>query len=158
MFSLHGNWVDLVIIVVIIFFIYQGFVGGLWSILIDFASFFLALLISLRAYKLASGFLQSNFSLSHSLANAIGYLITATVVEIIISYLLAILITKLPKKILKNKLTKVLAVILSTGQGIILIAFALTLAISLPINPSIKTDISNSRIGSSILSQTSGVE
>lgn len=158
MFLLHGTWVDLVIIIVLIIFIHQGFVNGFWSILIDFISFFGALVISFQMYKLVSSFLHSNFSFSHSVANATGFLIAAVVVEIGLSFLFSYLINKLPQKILKNHVTKVLGVILSVGQGIILIAFALTLAISLPISPVIKTDISNSKIGTFLLNKTTGIE
>ena len=158
MLALHGNWVDLVIILVLIFFIHQGFVNGFWSILIDFVAFFGALLISLKTYSWGSSFFESNFSLNRSLANAIGYLAMAVLSEIIISFVLTKLISKLPPKILKNKATKVFGVILSFGQGIILVAFAITFAISLPINPTVKTDISNSKIGSFILNNTSGIE
>jgi uncharacterized protein YkwD len=158
MFSLHGNWVDLVIILVLIFFIHQGFVNGFWSILIDFVAFFGALLVSLKTYNLASNFLQSNFSLNHPLANALGYLVMAVLSEIIISFALSFLIKKLPPKILKNHVTKYLGVVLSLGQGLILIAFALTFAVSLPINPGVKTDISNSKLGGYILSKTTGIE
>jgi len=154
--ALHGNWVDLIILVVLIFFIYQGFETGFWSILIDFVSFFGSLLISLRVYPFFSSILQSNFSFTRSVGNAVGFLIAAVVIEIALSYFLAILIARLPKKVLRNK--KVLGILLSLGQGIILIAFALTLLISLPISPSIKTDISDSKIGSFILEKTTGIE
>ncbi len=158
MWSLQGNWVDLIIIFVLVFFIHQGIVSGFWSILIDFVSFFGSLLVSLRIYPFASSLLQSNFSFSRSLGNAIGFLILAVIFEILISFLLARLIQRLPRKVIKNKLNRVLGIILSIGQGIILIAFALTLIISLPISPKVKTDISNSKIGSFILRQTTGVE
>jgi len=158
MIALHGNWVDLIIILVLIFFIHQGFVNGFWSILIDFAAFFGALLVSLKTYNLGSQFLESNFSLTHSLANALGYLIVAIISEILISYGLTLLIKKLPAKILKNKFNRILGVILSVSQGLLFIAFALVLAVSLPINPQVKTDISNSKLGGIILNKTTGIE
>jgi uncharacterized protein YkwD len=156
--ALHGNWVDLLIIVIVIFFIYQGFLHGFWSILIDFVAFFGALLISLKTYKLGSSFLQSNFSLNYALSNALGYLFMAVTAEILISFIVTFLIKKIPQKILKNRFTKVMGIFLSLGQGLILIAFVITFAISLPISPAIKTDISNSKIGGFILSKTAGIE
>ncbi len=156
--ALHGNWVDLLIILVLIFFIHQGFVNGFWSILIDFVAFFGSLLISLKIYKLGSNLLESNFSLNRPLANALGYLAVAVISEILISFALSYLIKKLPPKLLKNKFNKILGIMLSAGQGILFTAFTLVLAISLPINPAIKTDISNSKIGNFILSKTSGIE
>lgn len=157
-FALNGNWVDLVILIILGFFIYQGFINGFWAILIDFLSFLGSLLVSLRLYKIVSNLLQSNFSLNSFLANALGYLAVAVLSEILISYLLTILIRRLPKKVLKNEATRLLGVITSFGQGLLLIAFFLTLVIALPVNPNIKTDISKSRIGGYILAKTQGVE
>ena len=156
--ALHGNWVDLIILVVLGFFIYQGFVNGFWAILIDFLSFLGSLLVSLRLYKFAANIFQSNFSLNAFVANALGYLVIAVLSEILISYLLTILIRRLPKKVLKNEVTKWLGVITSLGQGILLIAFFLTLVIALPVSPNIKTDISKSKIGGYILGKTQGIE
>lgn len=156
--ALHGNWVDLIISVVLGFFIYQGFINGFWAILIDFLSFLGSLLVSLRLYKFAANIFQSNFSLNSFVANALGYLVVAVLSEILISYLLTILIKKLPKKILKNEVTRWLGVVTSLGQGILLIAFFLTLLIALPVSPNIKTDISKSKIGGYILSKTQGIE
>ncbi|HSX49243.1 MAG TPA: CvpA family protein [Candidatus Saccharimonadales bacterium] len=156
--ALHGNWVDLIILVILGFFIYQGFVSGFWAILIDFLSFLGSLLVSLRLYKIAANILQSNFSLNTFVANALGYLVVAVLSEILISYLLTILIRRLPKKILKNEVTRWLGVITSLGQGLLLIAFFLILVIALPVSPNIKTDISKSRIGGYILSKTQGIE
>lgn len=156
--ALHGNWVDLVILVVLAYFLYQGFANGFWSILVDFVSFFGALLIALKTYKFAASFFVDNFSFTRSLANAFGYLATAIIAEIIISLLFGYLVGKLPKGVLKNKINRILGIALSFGQGIILIVFVLTFAIILPINPAIKGDISNSRIGGFIVNETTGIK
>lgn len=158
MLALHGNWVDLLIILVFGFFIYQGFVHGFWAILIDFLSFFGSLLISLVVYPYVSDFLRSNFSFGRAIGNAVAFLLTAVIVEVGLGYGLTKLINKLPPKILKNHITRFLGIVLSFGQGVILIAFVITLVISLPINPQVKTDVSNSKIGALVLEKTSGVE
>lgn len=44
------------------------------------------------------------------------------------------------------------------GEGLILIAFILTLIMGLPLRPSIKNDVADSKVGSFILRQTSGAE
>src|SRR5258708_7256328 len=130
MLSLHGNWVDLVIILILIFFIHHGFVNGFWSILTDFVSFFGALLISLKTFNFASRILESNFSLDQPLSNALGYLAMAIISEILISFFLGFLVKKLPPKILKNHITKFFGVVLSFGQGLILVAFVVVFVIS----------------------------
>ena len=156
--SLNGNWVDLAILLILIYFASEAWRHGVWVILADFVSFLGALLISLRAYKFTAGFLRTNFSLSHSISNALGFLITAIILEALFGYILGHVLTKLPKKYWQNKWSKFLALLPAVGEGLILIAFILTLILGLPIRPSLKSDVADSKIGSYILKQTSGAE
>ncbi|MCJ7805761.1 CvpA family protein [Patescibacteria group bacterium] len=156
--ALHGNWVDLVIILVLIYFISEAWRHGIWVLLADFAAFLGSLLISLRGYKFAAGILESNFSLSHSIANALGFLLTAILSEALLGYVFAHLITKLPEKYWNSKYSKYLAILPALGEGLILIAFILTFILGLPVNPQLKEAESKSKIGGLIIKETSGVE
>lgn len=156
--ALNGNYIDLLIILVLIYFASEAWRHGFWVLLADFISFLGSLLLSLRVYKFASELLRTNFSLSHSISNAIGFLITAIVLEAFLGFLFGHLIGRLPEKLWKHKLNKLLGIIPGLGEGLVLIAFVLTLALGLPIKPSVKADIVDSKIGGYILKQTSGVE
>jgi uncharacterized protein YkwD/uncharacterized membrane protein required for colicin V production len=156
--SLNGNYVDLIIVLVLAYFASEALRHGFWVILADFFAFLGSLLVSLRAYKFSASFLKTNFSLPHSIANALGFLVTAILAEAILGYVFAHVIALLPKKLWNNKLSKYLAVAPAVGEGIILVAFLLTLAVGFPIKPSIKQDINDSRIGSLILTKTSKIE
>lgn len=156
--SLNGNWVDLVIILILIYFASEAWRHGVWVILADFVSFLGALLVALRAYKFIASFLRSNFSLSHSLSNALGFLITAIILEALFGYILGHVLTRLPKKYWQNKWSRFLALLPAVGEGLVLIAFILTLILGLPVRPVLKADVTDSKIGSYILRQTSGAE
>lgn len=158
MFNLNGNWVDLIILLILAYYAAEAFRYGFWGILADFASFLGSLLISLRAYKFAASFLKVNFNLPQSFDNALGFIITSIILEIGLSYLFYFLLGKLPKKIRNNKFNKFLGLIPALGEGFILIAFLLTAVIALPIKPEIKKAVSESKIGAVILKETSGVE
>lgn len=155
---LDGNYIDLLILLVLIYFASEAIRHGFWVILADFFAFLGSLIISLRAYKLLAGILRVNFSLPHSVANALGFLITAILSEAVLGFVLAHLISFIPKKLRKHKLSKALAVIPALGEGLILTAFLLTLTLGLPVRPAIKKDITESKIGSLILERTSKVE
>lgn len=155
---LNGNWVDLVIIAVLVYYVINSFNYGFWGLIINFASFLGSFLISLRVYKFASSLLALNFNLSTSFANALGFVVTAVVIEIALSYLFKFLVGLIPKKIRDHKLHKILGIIPSLGEAIILIAFLLTVIVALPVRPQIKKDASESKIGSIILNKTSGIE
>lgn len=162
--SLNGNWVDLVIIAVLIYFAYENWGRGIWLALADFLSFVFSLLISLRAYKFTSSILKSNFSLTDSLSDAIGFLLTSFAIEIILANVAAFVIEKIRagkwkiKKLWKPAWGRPLGLLFGIGEGIVFIAFVLTFLLSLPINPNIKTDISKSKIGGYITKRTSGIE
>lgn len=155
---MNGTWVDLIIIGILAFFVLEGWRVGLWIVLADFLSFLLSLLIGLRGYQLMAEFLRTNFSLSHSVSNALGFLFTAILAEAILGFLFARIIKRIPHKLWKHKASKALSILPSLGEGFILIAFLLTLVMGFPIQPSIKSDIAESRIGSAIIKQTTGIE
>lgn len=156
--ALNGNWVDLLIVLVLIYYVFQAFRYGFWELVIDFASFLGSLLISLRTYKFAAKFFSANFNLPLSFDNAIGFIVSAIVFEIGLSYLFSYLVLRLPKKILKNKLNIIFALMVSLGEGIILIAFLLTAVVALPVRPEIKKAVTQSKIGGFIIKETSGIE
>ena len=60
----NGNWVDLIIVVVCVFFVAEGFRVGFWIMLADFASFLGSLLVSLKTYTFIAGLLK-DLSLIH---------------------------------------------------------------------------------------------
>lgn len=151
---LKGNYIDLIILVILIYFATEAFRHGFWVLLADFASFLGSLILSLRFYKYVSEFLKINFSLSFSISNALGFLISAIIFESILGITLGLLVSKLPESFKKHKLNILLAVLPGIGEGLLLVAFLLTLLISFPIKPQIKNDLVKSRIGGIVLEKT----
>jgi len=156
--SLNGNYIDLVIIVVLLFFIYEGFRHGVWVMTADFLAFLGSLIVAIGSYRYLGTFLKSNFSLSSSVSSALGFLVTAIVVEFVLGHLLGILVSKIPDKLTKGLWVKVTSIIPSLGEVVVIVSFILVLIIGLPINPAVKADIANSRIGGRMVSHTQGLE
>lgn len=155
---IQGNWIDLIIIAVIFYFLVEGWRIGVWVVLADFFSFGLSLIVALRWYSFAATLLRTNFSLSHSVANALGFLVTAIISETILGFVFLRVIRQLPKKVADFRWGKVLALLPAFGEALILISFILTLALGFPISPVVKKDIAESKIGGAIVAQTSGIE
>lgn len=154
----NGNYIDLIIILILIFYVSEAFRHGFWIILADFISFLGSLVLSLKFYHFVSEFLKINFSLNLSLANAIGYLFAAIFFESLLSYLIGQIIHKLPEKIKKHKMNKFLGIIPAVGEGLMMVTFLLTLIMSLPIKPQVKDDVDKSKIGGIILNKTAVFE
>jgi uncharacterized protein YkwD len=152
------NWVDILIIGIFIFFVAEARRVGFWVILIDFISFLVSLLISLKFYPFLSDFFRNNFNISHSVSNAIGFLFISVISEWVMGILLAKALTRIPSKIKNNKIYNYFEILPALGETIILSAFFATLIIGLPVSPKIKTDISESKIGGYLVGETSGLE
>ena len=156
--SLQGNWVDLVILIVLVYFISEAWRVGFWIILADFLGFVLSLVIALSGYSFAAGLLRQNFSLPHSVANALGFLATAGISEAILSFALIRVVKKIPYKLWKKPWTNIAATLPAFGQGLVIVSFILILTLGFPITPGIKKDISESKIGGFLVQKTSGLE
>lgn len=163
----NGNYIDLVIIIVLTYFITEAFRHGFWIILADFISFLGSLVLSLRFYKYIAEFLKVNFSLNLSISNAIAFLFAAIIFESFLAFTAGYLIHNLSDNLKKHKLNKqgladfagkLLGVILGSGEGVVIIAFLLTLTMALPIKPQIKVDITESTIGSYFIEKTAFLE
>jgi uncharacterized protein YkwD len=154
----NGNWVDLVIILILVYFLSDSWRLGFWVILADFLGFLISLITALFGYSFASSILQDNFSIPRSLANALGFLFIAGVSEAVLSFIFINITQKIPFKFWKKPWSNILAAFPALGQGIILISFLLVLTMSLPILPKVKTDINQSKIGGVLLEKTTGLE
>src|SRR3989344_7485607 len=117
---LSGNWVDFVIVIVLIYFASEAWRVGFWSILADFFSFFFSLLIALRTYFFAAGLLRTHFSFSHSVSNALGFLMTAVLAEAVLGIVFTFIINRIPHKVFKSKISRVLSFLPAFGEGLIL--------------------------------------
>ena len=146
------NWVDLVIVLLLLVFIYDGFDRSLLSELLDFASFLLAFFLSFIYYQIPGNFFETQLKVPHGFSLALGFMTIWFVSEIAFFATVKTLIVKLHIKL--NKYfpgEKILAVIPAFLRGLIFIALFLVLIATFPINPGIKKDVLNSKLGSLIL-------
>ena len=156
--NLQGNWVDLVIIVILIYMVADSWKTGFFVLMADFVGFLFSLIIALMGYSFLAGILINNFGLARSLANAIGFFATAGISEAVIGFILINVLHRVPYHYWKKSWNNIAGIIPSLGQGLILIAFILTLIVSLPLSPAIKRDVTKSKIGNYLVKETSGIE
>lgn len=167
--ALNGNWVDLVIILEIFFYLLGGWGRGLFLGILDLGGFLLSFFASLKFYSVIGELLVVNFSLPHGISNAAGFLLTGLLSEIILNILINFFFRKFyPWVVAKFKDRKFLGVVLRLdkifgflpvlGEALIFTAFILTLLVTLPIQGGIKKDIVSSKIGAPLIAKTSGIE
>lgn len=150
------NWIDYLILIILLFYAYEGYSRGFVGALLDLANFIFSFLVGLRFYGVFAGILVGKFSIPPGFSNAIGFFITTFLTEVVISMLIEKYFA------FKLSISKRLNTILGIGPGIlsgaILVAFILVLVISLPVPSPIKQAISSSYLGNLLLSNTQGLE
>lgn len=167
--ALHGNWVDLIVILIVLFYVWEGYSRGFFLGLLDVGGFILSFAASLKFYGIFGGLLVENFSLPKGISNAVSFLLLGLLAELIFSHVLYFLYSKIYPRIsgrMENKLLlrtlnivdRIFGVLPAVVESAIFTAFILTLFVTLPIQGSIKKDIISSKLGGPLVGKTQGIE
>jgi uncharacterized protein YkwD len=156
------NWIDALIIVVVIVYAIEGYGAGFLNSLYDFLSFALSFVSGFIFYGLVAKLILSLFKIPQGFANVIGFFLVAFVLEIILSIIL--------KKILpedrdtggENKtkmmvISKAFGIFPSVFSSLIIISFILTIITTLPLSMFLKNAVSSSSVGNVLVANTQGM-
>jgi len=159
------NFLDLVIVLVILFYVREGYSLGFTYAFLDLVSFIIAFIAALKFYSLVAGFFTLFFGMPIGLANALGFFLIAFVSEVILSLLLRRFIRYLPGLPPGTRVAKVfsslnhwLGILPGIVSAFIIIAFLLSVIVTFPSSPFIKQAVNNSVIGSYLVDNTSQFE
>ncbi len=156
------NILDLLIVLIVLFYAREGYVVGFTIAFLDLISFILSFIGALKFYSVFAKILTSYFSIPIGFANAIGFFLLAFVTEIFFTILFRYLLTLVPRinparswyKWFK-KSDRFLGIIPGSISSFIVLAFLLTVVVALPSSPLIKQLVKGSAIGSHLVANTS---
>jgi uncharacterized protein YkwD len=159
------NLFDTIIIVVVVFYAYEGYTLGFILAACDLISFILSFTLALKLYPLVAKVLTVVFSLPIGFSNAAGFFIVAFIGEIALSILFRRLLRYLPtlrpghilSRIFK-KTDHLLGLVPGVISAFIILSFLLSVIVSLPTSPVIKNLATDSKIGSTLISNTAFFE
>ncbi len=159
------NLLDIITVVVILFYAHEGYVLGFTLAFLDLASFVLSFIIALKFYGLVASLLINSFSMPLGFANAAGFFLTALVAEVLLSIIFRKLLNRIPSipptfviyKIFK-KIDHFLGLVPGAVSAFIVLSFLLSVIVSLPSSPLVKNLVTDSRIGSRLITNTSFFE
>lgn len=152
------NWVDFLIIFLLLFFCLEGLSRSFIGETLDFLSFLLAFFFSLRFYNLVGNFYQMNFQIPHSFANILGFITVWFFVESVLFSIIHVLISKIKILMILNKHLSPFAILPAFFRGLIFISIILVIVGTFPIQPGVKKAINDSKIGSVILASSYNLE
>lgn len=152
------NWIDAIIIVVLGYYLFQGWEMGLMQLTANLVSFLGSFWFAIKFHRTVGVFLTEKFGMSLLWSNVLGYLIIGLVADMAISQLLVFVTERLPKQWEKSKTNRWLGSILSMVNGMAIVAFILLVILALPLRGTIKQDIRKSPVGRQlvILAETYG--
>lgn len=152
------NWVDGVILVLLLFFIYESLGRNLFGEILDSASFLIAFVVSLRFYNIFAQFFSGSFQVPDSLAKIFGFLAIWFIVEIIFFVITHFFVFRLIGVLKIPKWLNSFSFIPALLRGLVFISIILVLLGTFPVQPKIKKEIHDSKIGSFILNKTYQLE
>lgn len=163
--SIGLTFLDFIIVFVILFYAYEGIVLGFLLATVDLLSFILSFLIALKIYSLLGGFLANQFAIPPGVANAISFFLIALIAEIGLSILFRHLLHKLSsRKLFQEYLTRFqtidryAGIVPGVASAFLIVSFLLTVIISLPSSPFLKEAVSNSLVGSRLVTHAALAE
>lgn len=152
------NWVDLVIVITLLIFIFDAIGRPLVSELFDFLSFLTAFILSFVFYNLPGAAFENEFSIPHGLALVLGFVTIWFLSETVFFLLARLIYPRLAKLKLKIPGEKFVSVIPAILRSLIFIALFLVLIATFPIQPTIKKSVQDSYLGSYLLKNAYGLE
>lgn len=162
-FSTFGlNILDFIILTIIVFYAYEGYMVGFLHAFLDLSSFVLSFFIALTFYAGGGEFVMRQFGIPPGLSNALAFLVLALVSEIVMSILLRKVASFIPPFSEKNPLHRVtqrlnhpLGLLPGLASAVIILSFLLTVIIALPSSPLLKELVTGSRLGGTFVASTS---
>ncbi|MCR4324406.1 MAG: CvpA family protein [Candidatus Curtissbacteria bacterium] len=152
------NWVDLLILVGVLFFAIEGQKRGFYSQVFDILGLIVSLVASLALYPFAAKLLTGVFNLPQIIANPLGFLFVWLVTETIFFALFSPFVRKILENTHTQPANRFLGFIPASINAFLFLAFVLLFIVSLPIRPDIKKDIFGSRLGSSLVKSATVLE
>src|SRR5579862_8244074 len=159
------NFLDLVLILIVLFYVREGYMLGFTLAFLDLISFIIAFIAALKFYSFLAGFFTLFFGMPIGLANALGFFLVAFISEVVMSLISRRGVQYLPGLPPGSRIGKLfssvnhwLGILPGMVSAFIIIAFLLSVIVTFPSSPFIKQAVNNSVIGSNLVANTSQFE
>ena len=156
------NILDIIILLVVLFYAHEGYVLGFGLAFLDLLSFIISFIAALKFYSAVASFLILFFGMPLGVSNAVGFFLVAFLSEIILSLLARRFVHMLPGLPHGSWFTRWfkaadhwLGIVPGLVSAFIIISFLLSIILTFPSSPVIKQAVTNSVIGAELIANTS---
>lgn len=144
-YALRGNWVDLIFIVLVVYFIVtsRGFLDTLFEAL----GFIFSLFFSYQFYGFIGKFLAANFSFPRGISYATGFFLAWFIAESIFFIIIKAFLYPLTGKIRGHRLNRWLGYLIAPLHSAVIFLFLISFIFAFPVRGQIKQAILQSKTG-----------
>ncbi len=140
-----GNWVDLIFIATLLYFVLTN--NGFIRTMIELAGFLFALLLSYRLYNPLGSFIASYFSLPRGYAAVIGFFFVWFIAELLFFFVIYFFLKNLVLKARNSPPDIALGFLVGAVQGMFIFLFFISLIFGLPVRGEVKQQVLSSQTG-----------
>lgn len=148
------NWLDAVIVAVVLYFLYEGWRQGFVYLGTSFFSFLLSLWLAVSLHTPVSFFISDKFGIPQLWSTVIAYIGVAFIAQVILSEALSIITSRISRKIIKHPANQWLGAMVSVVNGLVLLTFFLLVLLAVPIRGTVKNDIHASVLAKNLIRLT----
>lgn len=149
------NFVDLIIVFLIVYLVWQGWRAGLIVGLLNLVTMVVSLIVATALYPQLGSFLSGLFAWGQNLSQVVAYFLILVVLEVVLSFIANRLYSRFAhfyKKIEAFRFVdKALGIVPSVLTGLFLISLFMLLPLILPVKASLKDPIAGSWWGNNVL-------
>ncbi|MBI2842293.1 MAG: CvpA family protein [Armatimonadetes bacterium] len=151
------NWVDLVIILVLLLYAYRGWVSGFLSIGTGLVGFIVSLALATLLYIPAGSVLRAA-GVSHNLSKAVAFLLLWLVAAVIFSLAAGKLSKKIPRRVRASTANRIAGIVPAVIEGLIVVAFVALLVVAMPSPAMPKDDVLDSAIAGPLVETAAAIQ
>ncbi len=156
---MHGfNFVDVLIVLAIFLYVLLHMRDGVLVLTRRLLAFVFGAVLAFFAYSYVSAFLAPHLGFSVGMIDAVSFVISFVIIQWMIKFVLRKLFSLIPDNLHHSKLSRYLAVLPATIDGLILTSLILFLIVVSPFFISAKQPIETSKVGSVLVNKASSIE
>lgn len=141
------NYIDLVIIIVLLFYAFTGYKNGFLKVFFDISALVISFVIALYGYLSVSDYLANAFGVRESYAVVAGFFVTWFAAETLFFIIIQIFYPKIPEEIRKSNLNKYGGIAPSILKGLFVTSIFVATLATVPFSTKLKSEILDSKIG-----------
>lgn len=163
---------DIIIIIILLFYVYEGYASGFFNSFLDFAGFVISFVLGIKFYSELGAVIAGSFFLPIGVSSAIAFFVIAFFSELVFHVIfkifkLRLAIPKIPEFEPKEQtlasayiktLDKSMGAVMGGASGFVLVAFIITVFMAFPFSPVLKKSLTDSKISGFLIANTFGLE